>query len=129
MICLLLSARKASVNIVDRIIILIDLFFCQARTYCWRFNTGVVCVVVVCYISILLLLNFPFLAHNLLPGNLCICRLSFVCSRVFTFKSSQKLLSKNLAVMVLGWSPFKIVSDSATLFLRWLPSIQVSCLN
>ena len=43
-------------------------------------------------------------------------------------KSSLKLLSQsqpNFAEMVLGWSPFKIVSVSAVLYPRWPPWLKI----
>jgi hypothetical protein len=43
-------------------------------------------------------------------------------------KSSLKLLSQsqpNFAQMILGWSPFKIVSVSAVLYLRWPPLLKI----
>jgi hypothetical protein len=47
----------------------------------------------------------------------------------FTFKSSpQKQLNQikpNLAGMVPGWVPFKIVSDSPTLHSRWLLLLKI----
>jgi hypothetical protein len=42
--------------------------------------------------------------------------------------SPLKLLSQsqpNFAEMILGWSPFKIVSVSAVLFSRWLPWLKI----
>jgi hypothetical protein len=44
------------------------------------------------------------------------------------FQSSLKLLNQikaNLAGMVLGWSPFKIVSDSFALHSRWLLLLKI----
>jgi hypothetical protein len=43
-------------------------------------------------------------------------------------KSSLKLLSQsqpNFAEMILGWSPFKIVSVSAVLYPRWPPLLKI----
>ena len=43
-------------------------------------------------------------------------------------KSSLKLLSQSqtyFAEMILGWSPFKIVSVSAVLYPRWLPLLKI----
>ena len=43
-------------------------------------------------------------------------------------KSSLKLLSQsqpNFAEMILGWSPFKIVSVSAVLYPRWPPLLRI----
>ena len=43
-------------------------------------------------------------------------------------KSSLKLLSQsqpNIAEMILGWSPFKIVSVSAVLYPRWPPLLKI----
>ena len=42
--------------------------------------------------------------------------------------SPLKLLSQsqpNFAEMILGWFPFKIVSDSAVLYPRWLPLLKI----
>ena len=42
--------------------------------------------------------------------------------------SSLKLLSQsqpNFAEMILGWSPFKIVSVSAVLYPRWPPLLKI----
>jgi hypothetical protein len=42
--------------------------------------------------------------------------------------SSLKLLSQSqtiFAEMILGWSPFKIVSVSAVLYLRWPPLLKI----
>ena len=42
--------------------------------------------------------------------------------------SPLKLLSQsqpNFAEMILGWSPFKIVSDSAVLYPRWPPLLKI----
>jgi hypothetical protein len=42
--------------------------------------------------------------------------------------SSQKLLSQsqpNFAEMILGLSPFKIVSDSAVLYPKWPPLLKI----
>ena len=46
----------------------------------------------------------------------------------FKKKSSLKLLSQsqpNFAEMILGWSPFKIVSVSAVLYPRWPPLLKI----
>jgi hypothetical protein len=43
-------------------------------------------------------------------------------------KSSLKLLSQsqpNFAEMILGWSPFKIVSISVVLYPRWPPLLKI----
>jgi hypothetical protein len=43
-------------------------------------------------------------------------------------KSSLKLLSQsqsNFAEMILGWSPFKIVSVSVVLYPRWPPLLKI----
>jgi hypothetical protein len=42
--------------------------------------------------------------------------------------SPLKILSQsqpNFAEMILGWSPFKIVSDSPALHSRWLPLLKI----
>ena len=47
---------------------------------------------------------------------------------LFTFKSSLKPLNQikpYLAEMVLGWSPFKIVSVSTVLYPRWPPLLKI----
>jgi hypothetical protein len=48
---------------------------------------------------------------------------------MITFKSSPlKLLNQikaNLAEMVLGWSPFKILSDSSALHSKWLLLLKI----
>ena len=60
-----------------------------------------------------------------------LCKLEKRGDEIKFFSSPLKLLSQsqpNFAEMILGWSPFKIVSVSAVLYQRWpsLPKIEIS---
>ena len=57
-----------------------------------------------------------------------LCKLKKRGDEIFKKSSPLKLLSQsqpNFAEMILGWSPFKIVSVSAVLFPRWPPLLKI----
>ena len=59
----------------------------------------------------------PFLAH-LAKGHVSFC---------ITWRPSSSLnqIKPNLAGMVLGWSPFNVVSDSPSLHSKWLLLLKI----
>ena len=57
-----------------------------------------------------------------------LCKLEKRGDEIKKNSSPLKLLSQsqpNFAEMILGWSPFKIVSISAILYLRWPPLLKI----
>ena len=57
-----------------------------------------------------------------------LCKLEKKGDEILKKSSPLKLLSQsqpNFAEMILGWSPFKIVSVSAVLYPRWPPLLKI----
>ena len=57
-----------------------------------------------------------------------LCKLEKRGDEINFFSSPLKLLSQsqaNFAEMILGWSPFKIVSVSAVMYPRWPPLLKI----